>query len=151
MAENHRFFTQCRKGRKERVLNKELVSSIGEISGLKHLGDSNILLPPLAFEGLFLVYHSFGHFLSEGLSLRHICDWAFWMKANQDKIDWESFYSKCCNYGYGKFLDVITAISVNRLGLIITNPKVKIIDTFVKKVLDNTIYEDSKIYSRGGK
>lgn len=94
------------------------------------------------------------HFLLEGLMLRHICDWAYWMKANQNKISWSAFYSQCQQYdlyGLCRFVDAMNAISVDYLGLEITNKEVAIDRTYSERVLDNTLYEDSKLYSKSGK
>lgn len=150
MAENHKYFTQCRKGKKERELNKELVSLLGDGSFLQRFENTELLLPPLMFEALFFVYHAMSHFLLEGLTLRHFCDWACWMKANQNAINWHEFYERCKYYGYDRFVDAMNAICVDYLGLVITNTDITIDRRYSEKVLDNTLHEDSKIYNKGG-
>ena len=91
------------------------------------------------------------HFLLEGLTLRHICDWSCWMNANQNKIIWNNFYCRCKYYGFDRFVDALTAISVEYLGLEITNRDIVINNTYTSKILYNTLYENSKLYNRGGK
>ena len=150
MAENHKYFTQCRKGKKERELNRELVSLLGDGSFLQRFENTELLLPPLMFEGLFFVYHAMSHFLLEGLTLRHFCDWACWMKANQSAIHWPEFYERCKYYGYDRFVDAMNAICVDYLGLVVTNTNIVIDRRYSEKVLDNTLHEDSKIYNKGG-
>ena len=149
MAENHKYFTQCRKGKKERELNRELVSLLGDGSFLQRFENTELLLPPLMFEGLFFVYHAMSHFLLEGLTLRHFCDWACWMKANQNAINWHELYERCRYYGYDRFVDAMNAIGVAYLGLVNTNTDIVIERRYSEKVLDNTLHEDSKIYNKG--
>lgn len=36
--------------------------------------------PPDLFNALFLTKHAQGHFLTEGIPLRHLCDWAILLK-----------------------------------------------------------------------
>ena len=151
MAENHNYFTQCRKGKKERELNKELIMELGDGSCLLKLEGTDLRLPPLHFEGLFMVYHAMAHFLLEGLTLRHICDWSCWMNANQNKIIWNNFYCRCKYYGFDRFVDALTAISVEYLGLEITNKEIVINNTYTSKILYNILYENSKLYNKGGK
>lgn len=150
MAENHKYFTQCRKGKKERELNRELVSLLGDGSFLQRFENTDLFLPPLMFEGLFFVYHAMSHFLLEGLTLRHFCDWVCWMKVNQSIINWLEFYERCKYYGYDRFVDAMNAICVDYLGLVITNTNIVIDRRYSEKVLDNTLHEDSKIYNKGG-
>lgn len=151
MVENHNYFTQCRKVKKERELNKELVACLGDGSSLQPFEGTDMLLPPLPFEGLFIVYHAMTHFLLEGLSLRAFCDWTCWMKANQSKIDWMLFYARCSYYGFDRFVDAMNAICVDYFGLVITNTQIYIDRTYEDKVLENTLYEDSKLYNKGSK
>lgn len=152
MAENHKYFTQCRKGKKERELNKELLSLLGDGSILQRFDNTELLLPPLMFESMFFVYHAMSHFLLEGLTLRFFCDWACWMKVNQNAINWVEFYERCRYYGYDRFVDAMNAICFDYLGLVITNSDIEIDRRYSEKVLNNTLYEDSKIYNKvGGK
>lgn len=151
IAENHVYFTQCRKGKKERNINAELIEALGDPSVLDKYDDTCLLLPSLSFEGLFMVYHTMAHFLLEGLSLRQICDWACWMHANQNHIAWGAFYHQCRKFDLERMVDILNAISVKYLGLEITNRDISFDESFADKVLLNTLFEDSKIYSRGGK
>lgn len=58
---------------------------------LSRFPDSNILLPPPEFNLLFLLSHSYGHFMREGMSLRQMTDIAcfmnrYWAEINRDKV-----------------------------------------------------------------
>ena len=52
--------------------------------------DSEILLPPVQWNAMFLTYHACAHFLSEGLRLKQILDWAMFLKKEQNNVDWMS-------------------------------------------------------------
>ena len=58
-----------------------------------------------------------GHFISEGIKLRHIVDWALLLKAEQDNIDWTEFYRWADKMNMTRFADALTAISIKYLGL----------------------------------
>ena len=91
--ENHHFFTSARRGGADKALHQYMVETIGDGSQLEKLDGTDIYVLPLMTEGLFMLYHSLTHFLVEGINLRHFVDWACWIKANQDKLDWMEFYS----------------------------------------------------------
>lgn len=155
-VENHHFFTAARKGKTERRLNKQLVDILGDGSPLARLDNTNIFLPHVEFEGLFYLYHALNHFLVEGINLRHFCDWAFWLKANQSKINWNSFYAQCKEYKYERFVNVLNEIAIKYFGLKISNPEIiqKLgetanIELLADRVIDNTLFVDSKIYNKG--
>ncbi len=103
------------------MLNKQLVEILGDGNKLEKLNGTNILLPPIEFEGLFYLYHALNHFLVEGINLRHFCDWTFWLKANQSKVYWNRFYAQCKEYKYDRFVNVLNKIAIKYFGLEITN------------------------------
>lgn len=67
--------------------------------------------PPVMVTALFLIEHAYSHFLSEGLTWRHILDWMMFGKKHKDELDWNSFYALIDEFGFRKFYD-----SYNRLG-----------------------------------
>ena len=57
----------------------------------KTFPESEVLLPPVQWNAMFLTYHACGHFLSEGLRLKQILDWAMFLKKEQNNVDWKAF------------------------------------------------------------
>lgn len=149
--ENHRYFTAARSSKKAKALNAYMVQQLGDGSYLLPLDDTNILLPTLDVEGLFMLHHSLRHFLEEGINLRHLCDWACWIKTNQKQIIWGDFYQKCREFGLDGYVDVLNVIVSRYLGVHLTfeYPQDERINALSEKVVNNTLYEDTSIHNKG--
>lgn len=148
MVENHAFCTAVRGYRDRKELEQHLQKLLVE-KPLTRIGDSYLYRPCADFNALFLTAHSFGHFLTEGIKLRHVLDWAYLLKAEQDDIDWKSFYEWCDKMHYTKFADALTAISVKHLGLTITNSEIHQHSDLADKVLDDIINSSHSVHNTG--
>lgn len=111
--------------------------------------ETNIVIPSSDFNALFLTMHGLHHFLSEGIKLRHILDWALLLKAEQNNINWEEFYYWADKMHMTRFADALTAISVEHFGLEITNPKIHTTSPYVDRILDNTLYNSEGLFNKG--
>lgn len=147
MAENHLYFVTTRKGSSAKALNRDLTEMIGQ--DLKLLPNSKIEIPSAAFTALFVTYHSFNHFVSEGITLRHICDWICFMKAEEQNFDWEVFYALCRHYHFDRFVDVSNAIAAQYLGFEPQNPSIVKESPYTERVLEDILWGDAKIYNKG--
>ncbi len=147
MAENHLYFVTTRKGSNAKMLNQKLTSLIGE--RLQTLPDTKIEIPSADFTALFITYHSFSHFISEGITLRHICDWICFMNAQGDKFDWNNFYKLCKQFKFDRFVDVQNAIAHEYLGFDIHNPDIVCESPYTKQVMQDILWGNAKIYSKG--
>ena len=56
---------------------------------------------------------AFFHFLIEGITLRHLLDWALFVGKEQNAIDWNYFYRICDDLGFSRFADTMNAIAVD--------------------------------------
>lgn len=138
IVENHAFCTAIRGSRDRKALERHLQHLLATKPS-EPIEGTHLLRPCADFNALFLTAHSFGHFLTEGIKLRHILDWAYLLQAEQNNIDWESFYEWCDRLHYTKFADAITVISIKHLGLIITNQAIHQQSDLADKVLDDVI------------
>ena len=109
--------------------------------------ESEILLPPVQWNAMFLTYHACAHFLSEGLRLKQIIDWAMFLKKEQNNIDWKAFYEYCDRFHFRRFADAMTAISVEYLGVTIENTDITKESPYVGKMLKSTLYDEDYIYN----
>ncbi len=148
MVENHAFCTAIRGSKDRKAFERHLQHLIATKPSTPIEG-SHLLRPCADFNALFLTAHSFGHFLTEGIKLRHVLDWAYLLKAEQDNIDWKSFYTWCDRMHYTKFVDALTAISVKHLGLIITNSEIHQQSDLADKVLDDILNSNHSIHNTG--
>lgn len=146
MVENHAFCTAIRGSRDRKALERHLQHLLATNPSTP-IGDTHLLRPCADFNALFLTAHSFGHFLTEGIKLRHILDWAMLLHAEQDNIDWVSFYAWCDRLHYTKFVDALTAISIKYLGLNICNPHIHTDSPLRDKVLRDVLFSERSIHN----
>ena len=147
--ENHQFFTSARRGGTDKALHQYIVKAIGNGSQLERLDGTDIYILPVEAEGLFMLYHSLTHFLVEGINLRHFVDWACWIKANQDKLEWSVFYSLCKRFRLDGFADVLNTIAAKYLGVELNDNRIFADSKFAESTIKSALYDDSSIYNRG--
>lgn len=148
MFENHLFFVHTREGKRSKRLQEELAQTLN-VNEWHSFQNSSILLPPTQWNAMFLTYHACGHFLSEGLRLKQILDWAMFLKNKQNNVDWNAFYEYCDRYHFRRFADAMTAISVEYLGVKIENTDITTESPYVEKILRSTLYDEDYIYNAG--
>lgn len=146
MVENHAFCTAIRGSRSRKEFERHLQQLL-ITQATTPIANSLLLRPCADFNALFLTAHSFGHYLTEGIKLRHIVDWTLLLKAEQDNIDWVNFYAWCDRMHYTKFAEVMTAIAVEYLGLEITNPVVRYHSTLTKRVIEDVMHSNRSIHN----
>lgn len=147
MIENHRFIVAVRNGKNTKALHN-LLDDIARSEARKAIFDTKIEMPSALFNALFMNYHSLTHFLSEGIRLRHILDWALFLEKEQDNIDWERFYALCEEFEMRDFVDCSTAIAAQVLGVNITNPKIVVDSPYAEQVLSSIINDDDAVFSQ---
>ena len=148
MVENHAFCTAVRGSMDRKALERHLQHLLATKPSTPIEG-THLLRPCADFNALFLTAHSFGHFLTEGIKLRHILDWALLLQAEQDNIEWIEFYAWCDRMHYTKFVDAITAIAVDYLGIEVSNPMIHTQSDLRDKVLDDVLYGKESIHNTG--
>ncbi len=89
MLELHREIPGVPYGKKGEITNK-FISDIFEKSIDISLLGGDFKMPADAHHGTVLLLHSAYHLVSEGLGLRHLCDWACFVNSTSDKEFWES-------------------------------------------------------------
>ena len=146
MVENHAFCTAIRGSRDRKALERHLQSLLATKPSTP-INDTPLLKPCADFNALFLTAHSMGHYLTEGIKLRHILDWAMLLKAEQENIDWQSFYSWCDRMHYTKFADALTTIAVRHLGLEITNPAIHHNSDLADRVLEDILFSERSVHN----
>ncbi|MCF0243792.1 MAG: nucleotidyltransferase family protein [Bacteroidaceae bacterium] len=105
--ENHRYFTTfngTKQGRETERLLKEFLGS--EFAAI---GDTPLLSPNPDFTALFMLRHAQLHFIDEGISLRHVLDWLFFLRAEQHNVDWQRVYEAMDKMQMRAFADILTA------------------------------------------
>ena len=147
MIENHRFIVAVRNGKKTRKLHN-LLDNIARTEERKPIFDTRIEMPSAMFNALFMNHHSLTHFLSEGIRLRHILDWALFLAKEQDNLDWERFYALCEEFEMRAFVDCSTAVAIKVFNIEITNPKIVVESPYTERVLDSILNDDDAVFSQ---
>lgn len=147
MIENHRFIVAVRNGKKTKQLHN-LLDNIARNEERKLIFDTKIEMPSSMFNALFMNHHSLTHFLSEGVRLRHILDWAMFLEREQEHLDWERFYALCEEFDMRAFVDCSTALAVEVFGTKITNKKIVVESPYAERVLDSILNDDIAVYSQ---
>lgn len=147
--ENHQFFVLTREGRRSKLLQKELENAL-QVKEWQQFTNSDVLLPPVQWNAMFLTYHACSHFVSEGLCLKQILDWAMFLKSHQNDVNWPEFYAFCERNHLRRFADAMTAIAVNYLGIKVTqDSQITTESPYAEKILHNTLYDDDYVFSSG--
>ncbi len=115
-VENHQFCTAVSGSRRAKRFERLLQSLLTE-EGTTQIGKTYLENPSPMFNALFLAHHALGHFLTEGIALRHLCDWAMLLHKQGDKIDWTQFTKYADEFGLKKFADAMTRLSKAYLGI----------------------------------
>ena len=148
MFENHQYLITTRGGKNSKLLNQTLCKLLKDNNFIKY-PDSEVLLPPVMFNALFLTCHGFAHFLSEGMRLKQVLDWAMFLKAEQHNIDWNKLYQICEKFKYLRYLHAMNDIAVRYLGVEITNREIQIKSPFSDKIMHSVLYDDDLIFNSG--
>lgn len=66
---------------------------------------------------LLMILHPAKHFMNEGVGLRHLCDWAMFLKRYEEYPEMEEAWKEVKRQGAERFAIEFTAIAVHYLGL----------------------------------
>ena len=111
-VENHQFLTGWRGSARWKRFELELERMLEAPGALRPLEGSSLLVGPPLFNALFLTRHAQVHFLIEdGISLRHVCDWAMFLRHYGPSLDWAAFTSCCERYGMARFAGSMTRLA----------------------------------------
>ncbi len=146
--ENHQYFVHTREGKRSKLLEKELEEAL-MVKEWKTFPHSAVLLPPVQWNAMFLTYHACAHFISEGLRLKQLLDWAMFLKAEQENVDWVKFYDFCERHHLRRFADAATTIAVKYLGVSITNPSIVVTSPYAERILHSALYDDDYVFASG--
>ena len=115
-VENHRFCTAVRGSRRAKRFERYLQRLLAE-GPLSCIPETALLVPPPDFNALFLAKHALSHFLTEGISLRHLCDWAVFIDREGDAVDWTAFRKVAAEDRLLRFAEILSDLSVRYLGV----------------------------------
>lgn len=149
--ENHRFFTDF-DNTPTGILTEQ---ALGELMQEAHtdIGGSKLCCPSANFNALFLLKHAQGHFMDEGIRMRHVLDWALFLKAKQEDVDWSKVLPMLEVTHTAQFAGVMTAIAMRYLRIevhdkellaLASNAEPKMVDAVLADIMGDqpAIYVD---------
>lgn len=149
--ENHQFALPVKDGEEVRALECELRRCIATADCLMQIGNTHLYRPSADFTALFLTAHSLSHFLFESIRLRHVLDWAFFVKAEHGNVDWNNFWKWCDRMKYTRFVMCLNHICVHCLKMELPMELCRLGDenvtTLSEKILDD-IFEGTSLYTQ---
>lgn len=147
--ENHHYFVLTREGKEGKLLERELEDALMVDRTQFTPMSEYIVCPPVQWTAMFLVYHACSHFISEGLNLKQVLDWAMFLKEHQKDVDWPRFYEFCARHHLSRFVDVVTGIAKHNLGIQISNSYIRTESPFIERVLKSTLYDNDYVFGSG--
>ena len=150
--ENHRFFTDFDNTPIGMLTEQVLGELIQEEQ--TYIGDSKLSCPSANFNALFLLKHTQSHFIDEGIRMRHVLDWALFLRAKQEEVDWSKVMPMLETTRTAQFAGVMTAIAVRSLSIEVLNRGLRTLASnaeqkMVKAVLADIMGEQPPIYVNG--
>ena len=115
-VENHYNILNIYDARSNRKMEIEFKPMIWDMNHTMEIEGQTIYLPSPNFNALFLLRHASMHFAAEGISLRHVLDWAFFVERQGTQVDWSWLVERARHYNMHRFLSCIDQISVQYLG-----------------------------------
>lgn len=124
-VENHRYLTPFRGNKRLKLFEIMLQSMLHEDDGEDKFDGTWLYRPPVMVSALFIVEHSYSHFLHEGLTWRHVLDWKMFLKRHKSDLDWKDFSAYIDEFGFRKFYNSFNNLGRYLLGEIPSNELTK--------------------------
>lgn len=113
--ENHNYLTSfdnTKLGVRTEQLLQELISE-----GCRPIADTKLQNPSADFNALFLIKHAQRHFIKEGIFVRHLLDWFFFLKSESQNVNWEKVIPIMKECRILEFAKVMTRLCIEQLGM----------------------------------
>ncbi len=115
-VENHYDFINVHHHKSNAEFEK-ILKHVGEDdSHFVELNGEKVYLPSPNLHALFLLKHLMMHFASEGIMLRQVVDWGFFVEKHGKDIDWDYVLDVLDQFGMYQMFNTINDICVGDLG-----------------------------------
>ncbi|MDE7128930.1 MAG: nucleotidyltransferase family protein [Alistipes sp.] len=139
MIENHCSTTDARGRRSNREFEMLMRELLASRDSCRRIDDLQMLLPPVIFTAIHTLRHALHHYLWEGIAMRHLLDWALFVEAEQDNIDWPRFYALCEKYRLRAFADALTAIAAESCGVRLSHESITYDSVLGSRILHDVV------------
>ena len=147
--ENHQYFVHTRDGKRGKRLEKELEEAL-KVDKTEFLPlTQSTVIPPVQWTAMFLTYHACAHFVSEGLRLKQLLDWAMFLDKHQNDVDWPQYYAYCERNHLRVFADAMNAIAVQYLNVKLNDNKIFAESPYADKIMHSALYDEDYVFNSG--
>jgi hypothetical protein len=115
-----------------------------ENAELPRIAGTSILLPPANFNLLFLLSHSYSHFMREGMPLRQMTDFACFLKKYESELDWKQSMEALSLYGLKRFADAVVAFIATYFDIRLSY-KPEVSELVLERMMNEILYGDHAI------
>ena len=147
--ENHRVMSHTHGSKKKQEMERELQLMLQSERLMFIDGCGKAMMPSPQFNACFLTYHGLHHFLTEGLRMKQILDWAVFLQNEQNKVDWYQYNDFCKRYKLDRFAEVMNYIATEYLGVQIKVPDIHVDGNCAEKIIQSTLYDDDYLFNSG--
>ena len=128
--ENHRMLSSDRGPKCAGQFESELKSLAADAF---NCSDDVVVRPSATFNALYLPWHVSFHFAFERVSIRYLLDWTLFLMHEAAEIDMQryEYAKKHYLYGFSRFADVLTALSVDQLALPLSILPQSMVDSYM--------------------
>ena len=116
MVENHYDFINVHHHKSNAAFEKILKELAQDDSHFVDVYGESVYLPSPNLHALFLLKHTMMHFAAEGITLRQLIDWAFFVRSHGEEVDWTWLEGVLDEFGMRRLYDIFNAICVEELG-----------------------------------
>lgn len=139
-VENHYDFINVHH-HKSNVSFEAILKELGQDdSHYVEVDGERIYLPSPNLHALFLLRHLMMHFAAEGIMLRQVLDWGFFVEKHSGEVDWDYVLGVLDRFGMRNMFNILNAICVGDLGFDVKIfPTVQFDPTLKDKVLKEIV------------
>lgn len=118
MVENHYDFIEQHSRSSKATMESYLKElSDTEIPLTIDIEGTQLYIPGPNLNALFLIMHAGAHFAADSISLRHLADWALFLKHYGKDVDWQKLLSVAEDFGCLPFIKTLNSMCVEYLGM----------------------------------
>lgn len=117
--ENHKWFLNYEYAFKHSKTIEDKLYGLIDYKSCETLkiGNETVYIPPPMFNAFYLIMHAVSHLSGFGVVVRHLCDWAVFLKKYHHNIDFEELKTIFAETGFLKAVQVFTSLTVHYTGL----------------------------------
>lgn len=150
-VENHYDFINVHHHKSNVEFEKLLKQQGEDDSHYVDVSGERLYLPSPDLHALFLLKHTMMHFASEGIVLRQLLDWGFFVEKHHKEVDWKKVLEVLDQFGMRQMFNIINAICVGDLGFdVVFFPTLQFDPTLKEKVLNEILAPEYSNHTPSG-